>query len=205
MDVSCTWRESNLVLFLESFQSIFFHPSCLIAFTFQLPSFKLIPPIRRNSVAGTYRFLSVIRQTAVLIGEPKHGIWRVQDNGHVREWRRHGKVGLDKDVDPNSDSLTEEQMRIIRENYASFIPEEGFGAYKLPEDQFIDGYHNYIDLTIYHPKYDGKYDDHEPIDLAHFYCTMSQAGFPHEIDVWKYAMGQPLVNKVGPLGKRAGA
>ena len=153
---------------------------------------------------GTYRFLSVIRQTAVLIGEPKHGVWRIQDNGHVREWRRHGNIGLDQNVDPNSASLTPEQMNIIAENYASFIPEEGAGGYKAPENQFTDGYHDYLDLTIYHPKYGGKYDDHEPIDLAHFYCTMSQAGFPHELDVWRFAMGQPLVNKIGPLGKRAG-
>ena len=122
----------------------------------------------------------------------------------MREWRRHGKVGLDKDVDPNSDSLTEEQMRIIRENYASFIPEEGFGGYKLTEDQFVEGYHNWIDLTIYHPKYDGKYDDHEPIDLPSFFCTMSQDGFPYMQDVWKFMMGQDKVNKLGPLAKRAG-
>ena len=39
---------------------------------------------------------------AYLIGEPKHGVWRIQDNGHVREWRRRGHVGLDRNVDPNS-------------------------------------------------------------------------------------------------------
>ena len=50
----------------------------------------------------------------------------------------------------------------------------------------------------------GKYDDHEPLDLPHFYCTMSQSGFPHEQDIWKFAMGQPQANKIGPLGKRAG-
>ena len=108
-------------------------------------------------------------------------------------------------VDPNDvDNLTVEQLNIINDNYASFIPEEDSSGYKSPENQFVDGYHNYIDLTIYHPKYGGKYNDHEPIDLPQFYCTMSSAGFKHLADAWRYAMGQPRANQIGPLGKRAG-
>ena len=95
-------------------------------------------------------------------------------------------------------------FQIVMNNYDGYIPEEGYGGYKYPHQQFVDGYHNFVDLTIYHPKFQGKYNDHEPIDLAHFYCTMSQGGFPHEQDVWKFVMGQPQVNKIGPLGKRAG-
>ena len=147
--------------------------------------------------------MSAIRQTATVIGEPKHGVWRVQDNGMVRCWRRYGMVGLDMNVDPNG-NLDQHQMDIVMNNYDAYIPEEGFQAYKYPHQQFGDGYHNFVDLTIYHPKFGDKYHDHEPIDLAHFYCTMSQAGFPHMMDVWKYAMGQPQANKLGPLAIRAG-
>ena len=108
-------------------------------------------------------------------------------------------------VDPNDvDNLTAEQLKIINDNYASFIPEESWNGYKSPDNQFVDGYHNFIDLTIYHPKYGGKYDDHEPIDLPQFYCTTSGPELPHLDDVWKYAMGQPKANQIGPLGRRAG-
>ena len=75
----------------------------------------LPPPISSHDLpppqTGTYRFLSVARQTATLIGEPKHGLWRIQDNGHVRCYRRNGKIGLDKDVDPNGE-LTKEQLQV---------------------------------------------------------------------------------------------
>ena len=33
---------------------------------------------------GTYRFLTIHEQTAVLIGEGKHGVWRIQENGFIR-------------------------------------------------------------------------------------------------------------------------
>ena len=46
-------------------------------------------------------------------------------------------------------------------------------GYKYPYQKETDGFHDYVDLTIYHPKYGGKYDQHDPIDLAHFYCTIS--------------------------------
>ena len=60
---------------------------------------------------------------------------------------------------------------------------------------------NFIDLTIYHAKYDGKYEDHVPIDLPSYYCTMSQGNYNHVRQAWNYAKNQPLANKAGPLGK----
>ena len=69
---------------------------------------------------------------------------------------------------------------------------------------YISGYLNFIDLSIYHPKYKGKYNTHVPIDLPHFYCTMTQNDYKHMKDVWKYAIAQPRANKLGPLAVRAG-
>ena len=39
---------------------------------------------------GTYRFMSVYEQTAVVIGEGKHGIWRIQV---LLTWGNFGRVG----------------------------------------------------------------------------------------------------------------
>jgi len=146
----------------------------------------------------------VFQQTSIVIGEPKHGVWRVQDNGFIREYRRYAHIGLDQDVDPNSGNLTTQQLELLSNNYASFLPGLGAKGYRYPDDRFTDGYYNYVDLSIYHPKYGGKYDDHPPIDLPHFYCTISKASFHHQEDVWRYIMAQPKDHKVGPLGIRAG-
>ena len=54
------------------------------------------------------------------------------------------------------------------------IPGVDEDGYRYPDDQFSYGFHNYVDLTIYHPKYGGRYDNHVPIDLAHYYCTISK-------------------------------
>ena len=137
------------------------------------------------------------------IGEPKHGVWRVHDNGFIREYRKTGRIGLHSGVDANSANLTTEQKDIIRKNYAAFIPGDANG-YKHTAQPIKNDYQEYIDLTIYHEKYNGKYDDHVPIDLSHFYCTLSQPGFPHAESMWRYATAQPMANKIGPLGKRAG-
>ena len=75
---------------------------------------------------------------------------------------------------------------------------------RYPDQRIENGVLNYIDLTIYHPKYAQKYADHVAIDLPHFACTMSQANFPHVAHLWKYVVAQPLANKIGPLGRRAG-
>ena len=65
-------------------------------------------------------------------------------------------------------------------------------------------YLNFIDITIYHPKYCGKYNNHAAIDLPHFYCTMTQNDYPHVWNSWKFATAQPMANQISPLGKRAG-
>ena len=162
---------------------------------------------------GTYRFLSIIEQTAWLNGEPKHGLWRYQDNGMIREYRKKGKKGLVDGVDPHDPNLTSEQKQIIRDNYAHHIPEESWEGYKYPDDRVSNGdgsyddqkgYLNFIDLTIYHPKYNGKYNNHLPIDMPLFYCTMSQNDYPYVWNSWKWAVAQPGANKIGPLGMRAG-
>ena len=154
-------------------------------------------------MTGTYRHMSVVEQTFVFIGEPKHGIWRIHDNGMIREYRKSAKPGLEKDVDANGD-LTPHQLSVIRDNYAHYIPEEGPGGYKREQDKDKSGYQDWIDLTIYHPKYNGKYNDHVPIDLSHIFCTLSQGDYPHLKSVWNYVRAQPQANKIGKLGKRAG-
>ncbi len=48
---------------------------------------------------STYRFVNVAEQVFTMIGEGKHGLWRIQENGTVREYlrkkcRHHGKREL---------------------------------------------------------------------------------------------------------------
>jgi len=160
---------------------------------------------------GTYRFLTVTEQTLVLIGEGKHGLWRIQENGLIREYRKKEKVGLPIGSDANADFLSQNQLDIIKHNYAHYIPEESWSGYKYPDEIISDGnydgmkdYLNFVDLSIHHPKYGGKYNNHVPIDLPYYYCTMSGNDFPHAQHVWKFAMAQPMANKIGPLARRAG-
>jgi len=139
---------------------------------------------------GTLRFVTVHEQVAIVVGDGKHGVWRVQDNGHIREYRIKGKKGIPKGVDPNdlTSQSTEKQTE-----YANAI-----------ESDDVKDAQNYLDLTIYHPKYKGKYDDHVAIDLPHYYCTMSQGNFPYVRNVWDYMVKQPRANIMGPLARRAG-
>lgn len=60
------------------------------------------------------------------------------------------------------------------------------------------------DLPVSHPKYQGKYEDHVPIDLPLWYCTMSKPMYPDAQDVLNFAYAQPGANVIGTLGKRAG-
>jgi len=117
---------------------------------------------------GTYRFLSVAEQVFTVIGEGKHGLWRIQESGLIREYRASGKQGLPE----GSDISSQDNLDTISSNYASYLPEESWGGYKYP-DQQVDSEHglNWVDLPINHPKYNGKYDDHVPIDLSHWYCV----------------------------------
>ena len=109
-----------------------------------------------------------------MIGEPKHGIWRVHDNGHIREYRKFGKRGLEdvdangNAVDPNGD-LTRRQTETINDDYTHFMPDDA-SIYKYPDERLNSGRQQFLDLTIYHPKYGGKYNKHVPIDLPYFYC-----------------------------------
>ena len=140
-----------------------------------------------------------------MIGEPKHGVWRIQDNGMIREYRRQGMPGLREEVQPNDLNLSDRDRNIIANQYSHYMPGDA-NAYKHPDEEIRNGHRNFVDLSIYHPKYGGKYDDHVPMDLAHFYCTLSQADFPFMKQVWRYASAQKLAGKrvIGPLGKRAG-
>ena len=52
--------------------------------------------------------MSVAEQTAWMIGQPKHGLWRGQESGFIREYRKAGMTGLADAVDANDwDALTQ--------------------------------------------------------------------------------------------------
>ena len=149
----------------------------------------------------TYRFVNVIEQTMTMIGEGKHGLWRVQDNGTIREYRRDGARGL-RD---GANLFDESNLTTIENDYASYLPKESWGGYKHPHQRLTEnGYLNFIDIPLNHPKYDGKYANHVAIDLPHFYCTMSANQYPYARKAVDYAFKQSAAGKVGPLGKRAG-
>ena len=144
------------------------------------------------------------KQVLTIVGEAKHGLWRFQENGFIREYRKGSLPGISQDLDPNS-ILSEEDLKMINDNYASMDPSVDEKGYYYPDQKLNDdGQQNYVDLTIYHPKYGGKYDDHVPIDMAAYYCTMSQPLYPFVSDLWRFVREQPRANEVGPLGKRAG-
>ncbi len=149
----------------------------------------------------TYRFVNVAEQVLTMIGEGKHGLWRVQENGTVREYLKKGASGLAATADLGS----KENLAKIENDYSSYLPEESWAGYKFPDEKITkDGQLNFIDLPINHPKYKGKYAKHEPIELPNFYCTMSENDYPYAKQAMNFAFSQPGANKVGPLGKRAG-
>ena len=142
----------------------------------------------------------------------KHGLWRVQENGFIREYRKKGKNGLPPGLDPNSDEalMDNGHRATITHNYAFHLPGEAESGYKYPDQTVsdgsdgIEGHQNFVDLSIYNMKYGGKYNDHVPIDLPFFYCLTSGPSFEHLKRVWQYIVAQPNSNKIGPLGLRAG-
>ena len=149
----------------------------------------------------TYRFVNVVEQTMTMIGEGKHGLWRVQDNGTIREYRRKDAEGLEE----GADLFDEANLATLESDYASYLPGESWGGYKHPHQRVAeDDRLNFVDVPLHHPKYQGKYDDHVPIDLPHFYCTMSANQYPYARKAVDYSFDQPGANQVGPLGKRAG-
>lgn len=150
---------------------------------------------------STYRFVTIAEQVLTMIGEGKHGLWRIQENGTVREYLKRGAKGLPK----NADLFSAENFKAIEQNYGSYLPEESWSGYKYPDQQYAaDGTLNFIDLPITHPKYKGKYANHEPIDLPNWYCTMSEDDYPYAKNAMNFAFSQPGANKIGPLGRRAG-
>tara|TARA_R110002049_G_scaffold176515_3_gene343709 strand:- start:4253 stop:5803 length:1551 start_codon:yes stop_codon:yes gene_type:complete len=150
---------------------------------------------------STYRFVNVVEQVFTMVGEGKHGLWRVQENGTVREYLRVGAKGLA----PNADLTAPENQKIIKENYSSYLPNESWSGYKYPDQKMNEaGNLNFIDLPITHAKYQGKYAKHQPIDLPNWYCTMSGNDYAYAKQAMNFAFSQKGANQVGPLGQRAG-
>ena len=149
----------------------------------------------------TYRFVNVAEQVFTMIGEGKHGLWRVQENGTVREYLKKGASGLPE----NADISDPANLETIAHDYSAYLPEESWSGYKYPDQRLTkDGHLNFIDLPITHKKYNGKYVEHAPIDLPNFYCTMSGNDYPYAQQAMNFAFNQPGANQIGPLGKRAG-
>jgi hypothetical protein len=148
---------------------------------------------------STYRFVTVAEQVLTMIGEGKHGLWRVQENGMIREYLRPGGTALPD----GADIYAPENQAIINKHYTAFLPGEP-EFYRLPAFRVKDNNLQYLDLPITHPKYGGKYDEHGAIDLPNWFCTMSQGGFPEAANAMNFAFNQDGANEVGPLGKRAG-
>ena len=149
----------------------------------------------------TYRFVNVAEQVFTMIGEGKHGLWRVQESGTVREYLKKGASGLPE----NADISDPANLETIAHEYSAYLPEESWSGYKYPDQRLTkDGHLNFIDLPITHKKYNGKYVEHAPIDLPNFYCTMSGNDYPYAQQAMNFAFNQPGANQIGPLGKRAG-
>ena len=147
------------------------------------------------STNDTYRFVNIVEQVFTMIGEGKHGLWRVQDNGMIREYRKAGKQGIPKDAN----IFDEQYLNTIQNSYSHYLSDESWGGYKLPKDKIDESGHlQYIDLPVSHPKYQGEYQQHTAIDLPHWYCTMSDYRYPYEKKAMDFAFAQPGANKVGP-------
>ena len=156
---------------------------------------------------NTYRFLTVREQVLTVIGEAKHGMWRIQDNGLFRLYRKVGAIGVPVGADVYNPSL---QASITTDYKPVLAPgletgdTAGWAGYRYSQDADGDGQAAFIDIPIYHPYFKGSYDDHPVMDLPHWFCTMSGANFTYAKIVWDYSSKQPNANIIGPLGKRAG-
>lgn len=156
---------------------------------------------------NTYRFFNVNEQVATMIGEGKHGLWRYQDNGTVREYltmaAKAAGQGLVAGEDPNNSALFDEASEW--DNYSPIDAADSWNGYFDAVDPVnADGNQTYVDIPVSHPKYAGKYDSHVPIDLPGWYCTMSGPEYENAQAAIRFAFAQPAANKVGPLGERAG-
>lgn len=147
----------------------------------------------------TYRFVTVAEQVMTMIGEGKHGLWRMQENGTVRMYLKPGKTGL-----PVGTNVLTTSASALSDAYVAYDLSIGFPLYKYPSQGVTDGKLNFVDVPITHPVFGGKYAEHEPIDLPSFYCTMSEQDAPHAKEVMDFVYRQKGANVIGPLGKRAG-
>jgi hypothetical protein len=179
------------------------------------------------STNDTYRFINIAEQVITVLGDGKHGLWRYQDNGTVRVYitdeAEASGIGVPA-PDPNDFDLRNPReaqewaltlsAADIGDSYTHLDKSAGAGApgeggFKSfagfnPEPVNASGNVTFIDLPIFHEFFHGKYDDHPPIDLAGYYCTMSEAGYPKARAAMDFAFAQPAANEVGPLGVRAG-
>jgi hypothetical protein len=132
-----------------------------------------------------YRYLTVRQQLFMILGEAKHGLWRIQESGSIRVYLRKGTVGVKPSESHDSQVL---------HNY----------SYSLDASERYTGsvYARYLDLPFSHKLF-GLRDVGTP-DLPYFYCTLSEENFESARSIWEYVTSQPGVNAVGPLGKRAG-
>ncbi|MFT5722828.1 MAG: hypothetical protein ACI9W6_003164 [Motiliproteus sp.] len=165
---------------------------------------------------NTYRFFNVNEMVATMIGEGKHGMWRYQDNGTVREYLKNGGLGLPASAADSLQDPDAATLAALDTNYTSYDPANSKSTYHAEGNQIndnetantADDYLNYVDLTISHAKYDGNaeggYDRHAPIDLPGWYCMMSGPGYPNARAAIGFAFAQEGANIVGPLGERAG-
>jgi len=164
---------------------------------------------------STHRFLAIHEHTALVVGEGKHGVWRFQENGFIRVYRGKGMAGIvdttkskDKvlamELDENNKVKDEDRdmLDILKSSYMNIDSNHEFDYAFGKESE--GGFWNWIDLPIYHPMFEGKYEDHVPIDLPVYYCQTSSPNFPHMGVAWHLMKAQPAANKIGPLGKRAG-
>jgi hypothetical protein len=75
----------------------------------------------------TYRFVNVAEQVFTMIGEGKHGLWRVQESGTIREYLKKGARGLPE----NADLTDQGNLEAISKDYAAYLPGEDW-AYQPP-------------------------------------------------------------------------
>ena len=143
---------------------------------------------------STFRFLAMHEQTALLVGEGKHGVWRFQENGFIRVYREKGKEGipqekreevldLDERVEVMDDTREQDEeinrlFEILQDNYQNIDPNYNFTFdYAFGDEVFKaengSRWLNWIDLPIFHGKFGKKYEDHVPIDLPTYYCQVN--------------------------------
>ena len=66
-------------------------------------------------------------QYSIFYFPAKHGLWRLQENGHIREYRKKEKPGLPPTLNPNSATTLMDNSHedTIWNNYAHFLEGEG--------------------------------------------------------------------------------